>query len=105
MRCTRELVTYTEIGSHGSWVADLPEIFKHMGLKSVVEDRSGKHSWNLSSSHDITLLAMEEISLKLDKASEVREMIQRAALEFTNSQRGVALASDRVTVVGRKAVD
>lgn len=48
---------------------------------------------------------MEEISLKLAKASEVREMIQRAALEFTDCQRGVALASDRVTVVGRKAAD
>ncbi len=81
----------------------MSETFRHAGLKYVVEDRRGKHSWNLSNSHDITLLAMEEVSLKLGNASEVREMIQKAALEFENNQRGVALASDPVTVVGRKA--
>ncbi len=68
-----------------------------------MEDRRENHSWNLSSSQDITLLAMEEVSTRLGNASEVREMIQKAALEFESNQRGVALASDRVTVVGRKA--
>ncbi|KAK0507995.1 hypothetical protein JMJ35_009884 [Cladonia borealis] len=89
--------------NHGSWVASMSETFRHAGLKYIVEDRNEKHSWNLSSSHDITLLAMEEVSLKLGNASGVHEMIQKAALEFENNQRGVALASDRVTVVGMKA--
>lgn len=80
----------------------MSEIFKHTGLEYVVEDRRENHSWNLSSSQDITLLAMEEVSMRLGNASEVREMIQKAALEFESNQRGVALASDRVTVVGRK---
>ena len=81
----------------------MSETFRHAGLEYIVEDRNEKRSWNLSSSHDITLLAMEEVSLKLGNASEVREMIQKAALEFENNQRGVALSSDRVTVVGMKA--
>ena len=81
----------------------MAETFRHAGLEYVVEDRREKHSWTLSSSHDITLLAMEEVSLKLGNASEVHEMIQKAALEFESNQRGIALTSDRVTVVGRKA--
>ena len=89
--------------SHGSWVASLSSSFEEVGLDHVLEDRAKKHSWNLSNSHDITMLAMEEISLKLPQRSEVQRIIQNAALEFENNHRGVALASDRVTVVGRKS--
>ena len=48
------------------------------------------------------MLAMEEISLRLPNRSQVQDMIQKAALEFEINGRGVAIACDRVTVVGRK---
>ena len=88
--------------SHGSWVANLSNIFEEVGLDHVLEDRSKTKSWHLSNSEDIAMLAMEEISLKLPEISEVQKMIWNAALEFEKNQRGVALASDRVTVVGRR---
>jgi len=90
------------VRSHGSWVANLSKIFEHVGLQDVLEDRAKKDSWHLSNSEDVTMLAMEEISLRLPNRSEVQEMIQKAALEFENNGRGVSIASDRVTVIGRK---
>lgn len=48
------------------------------------------------------MLAMEEIASKLPHAAEVLNLIQEAAKEFENNRRGVAITSDRVTVVGRK---
>ncbi|MCJ1355331.1 MAG: hypothetical protein MMC33_005322 [Icmadophila ericetorum] len=88
--------------NHGSWVAALKQFFEEEGLQDVVEDRRKKKSHHLSNSQDVTLLAMEEMSTKLSKGSTLREMIQKAAQEFEVNQRGIAIASDRVTVIGRK---
>ena len=55
------------------------------GLHDVLEDRPKKNASYLSYFHDVTLLAMEEISIKLPGRPEVRETIQGASQEFEES--------------------
>jgi hypothetical protein len=72
-------------------------------MRDVLEDRQSKDSWALSSFHDVTLLAMEEMSLRLPNSAEVQGMLLRASQEFEESRRGVTITSDGITVIGRKA--
>ena len=45
---------------------------------------------------------MEELSLKLPNGADIRRLIQLAAQEFEAYQRGVAIACDKVTVLGQR---
>lgn len=83
-------------------MADLHKTFTTAGLLGVKEDRSQRAPWTLSSSHDSTMLAMEEMSLRLPNGPGVRAMIAKASQEFEDNQRGIAIVSDKITVYGRK---
>ena len=48
------------------------------------------------------MIAMEEMSLRLAEGPAIQQMIQKAAQEFENNQRGIAITSDRVTLIGKK---
>jgi len=85
------------------WVADLHKTFKDIGLAEVKEERCKKTSWTYSSSQDVTMLAMEEISLRIPNGASARQMISRASQEFEENERGLAIISDKVTVIGRKS--
>ena len=58
-------------------------------------------TWQQASYHDVTLLAMEEISVKCPDAESARQLVQRAAQEFEDHRRGITLTGDTVTVVGK----
>ena len=88
--------------SHASWTADLATTFIKMGLQDVVEDRRKKLSWHLPCFEDVTMLAMEEISLKLPNGEAIRAIVQNAAQVFENNERGVVINSDRLTIIGQK---
>ncbi|MCJ1431029.1 hypothetical protein MMC27_000379 [Xylographa pallens] len=84
------------------WVADLPKTFQDMGLADVKEERCNKTSWTHSSSQDVTMLAMEEISMRIPNGPSIRQMISRASQEFEENERGIAIVADKITVIGRK---
>ena len=88
--------------SHGAWVANLAATFTNVGFQKVVEDRAQRNAWHLSAFHDVTLLAMEEVSWSLPNGAEIREMLQQAAKEYEDARRGISIVSDRVTAVGMK---
>jgi len=73
-----------------------------VGLAEVEEERCNKTSWIYSSSQDVTMLAMEEISLRIPNGPSIRQMISRASQEFEENERGIAIVSDKITVIGRK---
>ena len=73
-----------------------------MGLEDVLEDRIDKISWHLPASHDNILLAIEEMGAKLPEESQAQKICEMAAEEYERGERGVAIVSDRVTIVGRK---
>ncbi|MCJ1454376.1 hypothetical protein MMC28_004729 [Mycoblastus sanguinarius] len=84
------------------WVAGLARIFEEEGLQRVLEDRRKSQPSLLPYWQDVTLLAMEEISNKLPNGAEVGVMIQKAVQEYEESDRGVAIISDRVTIIGMR---
>jgi len=85
------------------WVSDLRKAFTDIGFVNVKEHRNPRPRWHLSSLQDITMLAMEEISLRLPNGEEVRQKISRASQEFEENERGIAITSDMIVVVGQKA--
>ena len=83
-------------------MAGLARIFEEEGLQRVLEDRRKSQPSLLPYWQDVTLLAMEEISNKLPNGAEVGVMIQKAVQEYEESDRGVAIISDRVTIIGMR---
>ena len=72
-----------------------------MGLVDVKEERCIKTSWTYSSSQDVTILAMEEISLRILNGRSIRQMISQISQEFEENERGIAIVTDKITVIGR----
>ena len=77
-------------------------MFEEQGLGNVLEDRRKGPTPQLSYWHDVTLLAMQEICTKLPNGADVNEMIQKAVSEYEGNERGVAIISDRVTIIGMR---
>ena len=76
------------------------------GFLNVYEHRQQKKPWLKAHYHDVTLLAMEEMSLKvptlnIPNPTNTRQIVQRAAQEFEDHHRGITLISEGVTVLGQ----
>lgn len=85
------------------WVANLSHSFEKLGLQDVAEERQRIPEWDMANFHDNFMLGLEEISFHVPDGESVREMIQRSAIEMEENERGIAITTDGVIVIGRKA--
>ncbi|MCJ1359592.1 MAG: hypothetical protein MMC33_009594 [Icmadophila ericetorum] len=77
------------------WVATLRQSFEKAGFEEVQEDRRKRLPWTLPSLHDTRILLAEEFGAELHGNSAARQdMIQSAAREFENQERGVGMHSE-----------
>ena len=83
------------------WVSQLGETFKKLGFLDVYECRQQQKQWQKAGFHDVTLLAMEEMSIRSPDPESSLDIVRQAATKFENHHRGIAISAVAVTVVGR----
>ena len=82
-----------------TWVKDLPDLFEKVGLENVKNHEVGASKKDSFSMFECNQLAYEML---LGNDEELRKLFSEAA---TEARKGVMIEVDRVSVIGRKALD
>jgi len=90
-------------GEPPGWIAKLSHSFEKLGLQHIAEERLKMPEWDMANNHSNWMMGLEEISFHVPDGKSVREMIRRSAIEMEENERGIAIVTEGITVIGRKA--